>query len=153
MKRHFMAILVAAAAFLSTATAAHQIKSGDLVIFHPSAPATDGADGVVFMTIENRGARPERLLGAETDAAQRVELHRHDTADGAVKMVPVEAVELPPGQTAKLTAKGAHLMLVGLKQPLVEYGSFPMILLFETAGRVKVEIEVDEAGAAEPAHR
>lgn len=152
--RRLMAFLLAAfAVLLPPGAGAHQIKIGDLVIFHPSAPATDAADGVVFMTIENHGATPDRLLGAETDAAARVELHRHETVNGAVKMVPVEAVELLPGQTVKLTSKNTHLMLVGLKRHLVEYDSFPMILLFEKAGRIPVDIEVDEAGATEPAHQ
>jgi copper(I)-binding protein len=133
---------------------AHEVKSGSFEIFHPSAPATteEAKNAVVFMTIDSRGVAPDRLVGAESPVAERIELHRHETENGATKMRPVDAVDLPPGTCVKLKASGVHLMLVGIRQALVEYASFPMILIFEHAGRIDVEIQVDEASATEPAH-
>jgi hypothetical protein len=154
MRRFLPACLIAIAIALATGGHAHEVKSGNFEIFHPSAPATTGEakNAVVFMTIDNRGAVLDRLIGAESPVAERVELHRHETEDGATKMGPVVAVDLPPGASVKLAASGVHLMLVGLRQ-LVEYGTFPMTLIFEGAGRVDVEIQIDEAGATEPAHQ
>jgi periplasmic copper chaperone A len=155
MRRSPPACLIAIAIAIATSGHAHEIKSGNFEIFHPSAPATVGEakNAVVFMTIDNRGAAPDRLVGAESPIAERVELHRHETEDGATKMRPVDAVDLPPGTSVKLTASGVHLMMFGLRRALVEYGTFPMTLIFERAGRVDVEVQIDEAGATEPTHQ
>jgi copper(I)-binding protein len=154
MRRSLSGGLIAIAIAFARGGQAHEVKWGTLEIFHPSAPAAaaDVKNGVVFMTIDNRGAAPDRLLGAESPIAERIELHRHEVENGMIEMRPVDAVDLPPGASVKLTASGVHLMLVGLRQALVEYGSFPMTLIFEDAGRVDVEIQIDEAGATEPSH-
>ena len=51
-----------------------------------------------------------------------------------------------------VNSSGYHIMLMGLKEPLVEYGSFHLTLTFEKAGSIEVEVQVEEAGAAEPTH-
>jgi copper(I)-binding protein len=154
MRRSLLGCSIAIAMALARGGQAHEVKWGALDIFHPSAPAaaTEAKNAVVFMTIDNRGAAPDRLLGAESPVVERVELHRHETDNGSIEMRPVDAVDLPSGASVKLTASGVHLMLVGLRQALVEYGTFPMTLIFEDAGRVDVEIQIDEAGATEPSH-
>jgi copper(I)-binding protein len=154
MKKFLLGTLIACAIAAAPDGHAHEVKSGSFQIFHPSAPATakEAKNAPVFMSIDNHGTAPDQLLGAESPIAERVELHRHDTENGATRMRPVDAVDLPPGQSVKLKASGVHLMLVGLRQALVEYGSFRMTLIFANAGRVDVEVQIDEAGATEPAH-
>jgi copper(I)-binding protein len=43
-------------------------------------------------------------------------------------------------------------MLIGVDPPLREYDTFKMTLTFAKAGRVEVEVYVEEAGAMEPTH-
>jgi copper(I)-binding protein len=43
-------------------------------------------------------------------------------------------------------------MLLGLRQKLREYDTFPLTLVFERAGRVEVEVLVEEAATMEPKH-
>jgi periplasmic copper chaperone A len=127
-------------------TSAHEIKVGDLAIVHPWAIATAArTDCIVSMIIENRGPTPERLMGAASPIAERVELHEHRAEDGTAKSSTVSAIDLPPGIVVKLRSEGVHLVLIGLKDQLVEYGSFVMILKFEHAGMVKVDVAVEEA--------
>ena len=52
------------------------------------------------------------------------------------------SVEIPPGGEAKLAPRGTHVMLMGLKAPLVAGKSFPLTLEFERAGAVEVEAKI-----------
>jgi copper(I)-binding protein len=126
--------------------AAQEKVAGTLVVEHPHARATVAVqkNGAAYMVIRNRGSEPERLLGARTGEAQAAELHGTTvTPEGVAQMRPAEAVEIPPGGEAKLAPGGLHVMLVGLKGPLVEGTSFPMTLVFERAGEVEVEVMVE----------
>jgi copper(I)-binding protein len=46
------------------------------------------------------------------------------------------------GQTLVFEPNGMHLMLTGLRQPLVEGSTFELQLLFEIAGPRKVQVVV-----------
>jgi len=52
-----------------------------------------------------------------------------------MKMQPVEAVEITPGEPSVLQPGGLHVMLMGLTAPLVEGNSFfePDLANFRTA--------------------
>ncbi len=123
----------------------------------PTLPgATHGAAYIV--TLENTGKKADRLLGASTPVAQRAELHKM-TVDAANVMRRREVVDIPltPGVPVKTRPGGGwHIMLVGLKQPLVEGSSFPMTLEFERGGKtdVKVVVQVPKARSGDAAeHR
>ena len=45
---------------------------------------------------------------------------------------------------------GFHLMLIGLKEPLIQGQSVPLTLRFERAGEVQVMLAVQPAGARGP---
>jgi len=66
--------------------------------------------------------------------------------DGSrMKMRPVEAVEITPGEPSVLQPGDLHIMLVGLTEPLVEGNSFPLTLNFERAGSIEVKIMIFES--------
>lgn len=146
--RSIAAALAVAAAFALPALA-HEYEAGDLHIGHPWARATaEGMPtGAAFLSIRNDGDTADRLLGASTDRAETVEIHRGVMEDGIARMRPVEAVELPAGEEVILAPGGYHLMLMGLDGALVEGTRFPLTLEFERAGEVVVEIAVEAPGA------
>jgi copper(I)-binding protein len=146
----------------STLVYAHGGRAGDITITHPFAtPTIPGATyGVAYIvTLENTGKRTDRLLGASTPVAQRAELHKM-TVDAANVMRMREVVDIPltPGVPVKTRPGGGwHIMLVGLKQPLVDGSSFPMTLEFERGGKTEVKVVVQtprapSGGAAEHRH-
>jgi hypothetical protein len=151
MKKVFAALLLA---LLAAPASAHEIKIGDLVITHPWARATpgDAPNGGVFLKIENHGQADDRLIGAATDVAAKAEIHEHVMDNGVAKMRPVDAISVPAQGKAELKPGGYHVMLMGLKEPLMEYGTFQLTLTFEKAGSVDVEVQVESVGATEPAH-
>jgi periplasmic copper chaperone A len=140
----------------ATATAiAHEQAAGDVTIVHPHARATAAAqkNGAAYMTIRNRGPEPERLLAVRTGEARSAELHGTTiSADGVARMRPAEPLVIPPRGEVRLAPGALHVMLVGLKSPLFEGTSFPMILVFERAGEVEVEVMVEGAGAGQSGH-
>jgi copper(I)-binding protein len=154
MWRFIFVAVVAVGVLAGVGTSAHEISAGDLTIFHPWAMATAArTDCLVSMIIENRGTMPDRLMGAASPVAVHVELHVHRAEDDTAKISPVQAIDLPPGSVVKLRSQGVHLVLVSLKQRLVEYSSFVMFLKFERAGTVKIDVAVEEVSAADPEHQ
>ena len=64
-----------------------------------------------------------------------------------MKMRQVAGVNVPAGGMVLLKPGGYHVMLVKLKQPLKEGGSFPLTLHFAKAGMVTVKVEINGVGA------
>jgi periplasmic copper chaperone A len=142
----FAAVLLLAVAIAPPAAQAHSHKRKGLEIIHPwtFATATAGATVAVCMKIKNRSGSTERLIGASTTAATRTELLEPagDGAPGATK--PAAAILIAPGADTTLERNGAHLRLSGVKKPLGAYESFKLTLVFEKAGRVTVDVAVEE---------
>ncbi len=125
---------------------AHQFLAGDLLITHPRAGATaaDATPGVGYVVIENQGVADDRLVGAESQAADRVELHRTVFEDGVARMRPApEGLAIPAGEIVELAPGGFHLMLMGLDMPLVAGERLPLTLIFNSAGAVSIELAIE----------
>jgi copper(I)-binding protein len=151
-------ILPAFAAFAliaaNTPSLAHGYKLGALEVSHPwSRETAPGAKiGVGYLKVKNTGGEPDRLIAVETPAAEKVEIHESAEENGIAKMRPVDGVVIPAGGEVALAPGGLHLMLVNLKEGLAAGERVPATLVFEKAGRVDVELAVEEMGAA-PAHK
>jgi copper(I)-binding protein len=147
---------LAALALLALAPAARAQGGGIAVTGAWTRAAGAGATGVGYMTIRNGDTEPDRLVAARTPAARTVELHTHIRDGDVMRMRPVPAIELPPGQEVRLAPGGLHLMLIGLAAPLRQGGTVPVTLVLERGGEVQVELSVESAGARGPsagAHR
>lgn len=94
--------------------------------------------GAVYLRIDG-GTRPDRLLGASSPRAERIEFHRVENADGMMRMRRVAAIELPAGARVELEPQALHLMLIGLSAPLSAGARLPLTLRFETAGEQSIE--------------
>lgn len=105
-----------------------------------SPPAV--TNGAAYMTITNRGPASDRLIAVSGDVAETIELHTHIREGSVMTMRRVEAIALPPGVQTVLQPGGLHMMLMGLKQPLVAGHRFPVRLRFERAGEITVDIPV-----------
>jgi periplasmic copper chaperone A len=113
-------------------------------------PGTKLAAG--YMTIRNKSASPERLVGATSPAAARVEMHVHIKDGEILRMREVKAYDVPAKGALELKPGGAHLMFVDAK-PLKEGDKVPVNLKFEKAGEVKTEFQVGRIAAPSPQHK
>jgi copper(I)-binding protein len=110
---------------------------------NPTVPGAQAGGAVV--TIENKGAAADRLLGASTPVADRVEIHVMKMENNIMRMREVGPLELKAGQTVVMGSshpEGLHLMLMGLKQPLKDGEKVPMTLEFEKAGKLQFDLSV-----------
>jgi hypothetical protein len=144
----FVAVLVAAPA------RADEVKAGDLVITQAWSRATPGGAkvGGGYLTIENRGSTPDRLIGGSADVASKVQVHEMSMNNGVMTMRPVEGgLTIDPGKTVKLAPSGYHLMIMDLKSQLKQGDKIPVALEFEKAGKVSIVLNVEGIGAMGPA--
>ena len=150
-----VAPVVAGLGLAVAAAAADVAKLGDITIQEPWARASLGnaPNSAVYMTLQNTGAAPDRLVGGSTPAAERVELHTHVMPGGVAKMRPVDGIEVAPGAPTVLEPGGVHVMLRGLTRKLEAGTSVPLTLAFEHAGAVTLEVPVEAAMAGtRPGH-
>jgi hypothetical protein len=134
-----------AAALAPPVVLAHSHKRKGLEVVHPWTPAMlerGATTTTIYMTIKS--GRDDRLIGATTTLATKVELHEPagDGAAGDSKAVP--AVAITAGKPVELSRKGPRLVVSGVKRPLNAYDSFKLTLVFEKAGRMVVEVTVEE---------
>ena len=134
---------------LGLSALAQDYKLGNLHIDQVWARASAGPvkNGATYLTITSQGAESDRLVSVETEVAKRAELHTHVMQDDVMKMRPIEAIEVAAGEPTELRPGGLHIMLMGLKAPLVEGESFPLLLTFERAGSIEVEVRIKGPGA------
>jgi copper(I)-binding protein len=147
-----MTLLVAA--LYPVLAAAHGYTAGDLQVRHPWARATPAGVAVAagYLEIRNSGQQPDRVVGASTPAAERVEFHVQFQEGDVLKMREVKDFGVPARQRLTLRPGGSHLMLIGLKQPLVKGGRVPLTLRFERAGELQIELEVQPVDSRKPHH-
>ena len=116
-----------------------QVEVSDAWI-RATAPGQKTAAG--YMTISNKSAQPERLVGGSSEAAAKVRTHVSVKDGDIVRMREVKGYDIPAKGSFELKPNGSHLMLVDIKRPLKEGDKVPVLLRFEKAGEVKVDFEV-----------
>lgn len=141
-----MKALVLALAFVASPALAQ--VSVDQPWMRATAPGAKVAGG--FMTIQNQGAAPDRLVGATSPVAERVELHVHLHEGGVMKMQQVQGLDVPAKGQFVLKPGGAHLMFVNIKRQINQGEKIPVTLRFEKAGELKVDYVVGGLGAMGP---
>ena len=101
--------------------------------------------GAAFFTIENHATVDEKLLSVSSDVANKTELHTHKgDANGMMQMLPIEGgIAIAPGQTHELKRGGDHVMMMDLMTIPKDGDTIHLILTFEHAGTVEVDVPVD----------
>jgi copper(I)-binding protein len=152
----FIAAVLLTASLAATPSCAHDYRLGSIEIVQPwsrATPSTAPSAGG-FLTLTNKGTAPDRLIAVESPAAKQAELHEMKMDGAVMRMRQLEnGVALPPGQTVELKPGGYHVMFIGLKAPFVKDQKVSATLVFEKAGRIDVEFQVDALGAAQPSQR
>jgi len=148
-----IALALAIISLSSGISVAQSASASSIMVENAWARATPGNSkiGVVYLTIVDHGAAPDRLVGVASAVAARAEIHTMTDDKGVMKMHEVDAIAVAPGTPTELKPGGYHIMLMDLKQPLKEGDSFPLTLRFEKAGDIQVTVRVEKVGAMAPA--
>jgi copper(I)-binding protein len=138
----------------ATSVGAHDYTRGGLFIDHPwTRPTPQGVKvGAGYFVIRNRGKSPDRLVSASSPIAGKVEIHQTSVKDGVATMREVQGgLKIAPGKSVEFKPRSFHLMLLDLKQALKQGDKFPATLVFDKAGAIDVEFQVDATSTAAPA--
>jgi copper(I)-binding protein len=71
-----------------------------------------------YMVISNTGAAPAEITAIASPDFDHTELHRTVVEGDVARMIPIEKVEIPAGDTISLDPGGTHLMLINPLRPL-----------------------------------
>ena len=148
-----LALATLSAVVIAAPVRADEVKAGDLVISQAWSRATPSGAKVAggYLTIENKGTAPDKLLSVSAEIAGKADLHEMTTENGVMKMRPLDkGLVIEPGKTVKFAPGGYHLMLQELKAPLKQGDKVPVTLEFEKAGKVALSLDVQGVGAQAP---
>lgn len=136
--------LLIAAAFPALA------QETSIKVEQPWARATPGgaSTGAVYMTLENKTSSADRLTGASSDVADKLQIHEMKVVNGTMTMRELAGgLPIPADGSVVLKPGSYHVMLIGLKKPLNAGETFPLTLTFEKAGKITVDVPVKAIGA------
>ena len=150
-----LAVAATATAIPGRALAEDPVGVGDLRIMHPWARASagHGNTGAAFMTIMNTGNKDDKLVAASTTVAKKTEIHETKMEDGVMKMrMMMGGLPIPAGGEVELKPMGLHVMMMGLKEKLIEGKTLALTLTFEKAGSVELAVPIAGPGAMMAPH-
>lgn len=121
-----------------------------MTVEQPWARATPAGakTGAVYMTLDNKSANADRLTGASSDVADKVQIYEMQVVDGVMQMRQLaDGLPVPASGSVVLKPGSYHVMLIGLKKPLTAGETFPLTLTFAKAGNISVTVAVQAIGA------
>ena len=97
----------------------------------------------IFMTLTNKSGSDLSLMNAESDAADIVELHTHETDEkGIHRMFRVKKIDIPANGMTMLKPMSYHIMLINLVAPLKEGDTVDVKLTFYDGSSMMVTAPV-----------
>ncbi|MCC6467150.1 MAG: copper chaperone PCu(A)C [Alphaproteobacteria bacterium] len=123
---------------------AETVRVGDLAISAAwAAPSSlSRRTGSVYLTIANAGTQDDRLIAANTAAAEETELRSHRTGDVVGRARRVSTVMLPAGKATVLRPGAEHIALIDVKAPLTPGDSLSVFLMFQKSGVTTITVPV-----------
>ena len=125
------------------------VFSSSLIIEGAFARASSGhgKNSVAYLSIRNHASKDDYLIEVKTNVAAMTSLHNHINDKGIMKMRAVKQIVIPGDGSIRLQPGGFHIMLMGLKKPLVEGDKFDLKLVFKNAGNIMCSIIVKKVHA------
>jgi periplasmic copper chaperone A len=133
---------------ISSSVLAYEYKIGKLEIDHPYIRVTTGINvSAGFMTIENEGDQPDKLLSVtDVSFAKQVEIHETTMDNNVMKMRPLnQGLTIPAKSKVQLKPGSYHIMFISLTEPIVKNKKYKASLNFEQSGSITIEFNAEEA--------
>ncbi len=115
----------------------------------PYARATppNAVNSAIFMTIENHMDSERTLVAAQTDVASKTELHTVEKDGDLMKMRKIDHLNLPAHGQVILEPGSYHLMLLNVKQPLIEGDNLTLTLQYANGETETLNVPVKKVMA------
>lgn len=127
-----------AAAAPVTGTTVGDLTVYDAYIRQPASPDVAAA----YLSVRNDGDTPDRLSSAYCGAATTTTVHAGSAAMQAGQEAPATPLAVPAKQVAALTPAKGHIMLDKLTGTLKAGDTVSLLLRFDKAGQVLVDVPV-----------
>jgi copper(I)-binding protein len=93
-------------------------------------------------------SRDDRLVAVSSPVAGEGQIHEMKVANGMMSMAELpDGLPLPAGEAVALQPGGNHIMLIGLKQPLVAGEQVSLTLTFEHAPAMGIRAAIGQPAA------
>jgi len=101
-------------------------------------------NGAAYLMIHNEGNSDDAILQINSPIADSVMIHQNVVSNGNVMMKHVGYLPLKGHGMVQFTPGGFHVMLKGLKKPLVAGESFPITVMMEKAGEIHATVQITQ---------
>jgi copper(I)-binding protein len=149
--KHETKRLIAGAAVLASLIAPGLAAAQQLEIVDAWARATPtGVEtAAAYLKIENIGDA-DRLVAARSPVSREVQIHDHVRNGLFMRMVRLDALELPAASVTEFAPGGRHLMFIGIAGPFIPGRAIELTLVFERSGERTVVVPVRDARSSRP---
>jgi len=103
-----------------------------------SRSADSGATAAVYFWLVNRSTVADTLTGARSELAEETTLHVSMEHGGTMHMAAVASLPVPAKDSVAFQPLGAHVMLRGLRRPLVDGDTVALTLTFASGRSIPV---------------
>jgi uncharacterized protein YcnI len=127
--------------FMGVSVGDLDITSAAIKAMTPGQPVGGG-----FVTIVNKGKTDDRLVSVSiAKGADKVELHEMSMNNDVMTMRKLaDGIPVPAGKTVEMKPGGLHMMIMGVKKPFKAGDTVRATLTFEKAGKVDLNIPVQD---------
>ena len=135
MKKFVLSILSIAAVF----GADIEIEGAYARASIPNAP-----NSAAFFVIKNNSDKDIAITSANSDIAEKNELHTHIKENQMMKMMKIEKLVVPAKSSLELKSGGDHVMLMGLKKELKVGDEISLELSFSDGDKKSIKVPVKD---------
>ena len=101
-------------------------------------------NSAAFFVIKNNSDKDIAITSANSDAAQKNELHTHIKENQMMKMMKIEKLVVPAKSSLELKSGGDHVMLMGLKKELKAGDEINLELSFSDGDKKSIKVPVKD---------
>ena len=101
-------------------------------------------NSAAFFVIKNNSDKDIAITGANSDIAEKNELHTHIKENKMMKMMKIEKLVVPAKSSLELKSGGDHVMLIGLKKELKAGDEINLELSFSDGDKKSIKVPVKD---------
>lgn len=135
MKKFVLSILSIAAVFGADV----EIEGAYARASIPNVP-----NSAAFFVIKNNSDKDIAITSANSDIAEKNELHTHIKENQMLKMMKIEKLVVPAKSSLELKSGGDHVMLMGLKKELKAGDEISLELSFSDGDKKSIKVPVKD---------
>lgn len=102
------------------------------------------SNSAAFFVIKNNSDKDIAITSANSDIAEKNELHTHIKENQMMKMIKIEKLVVPAKSSLELKSGGDHVMLIGLKKELKVGDEISLELSFSDGDKKSIKVPVKD---------